>query len=125
MGEKEHNKEERPETLERDLEIEKEKDLSSSPVVSDPIVLYKPRVPYPEVLDAPFPSKKYKQRDDILETFKQVKVNPPLLEAIKQISAYARFLKDMCTFKRKSKDGKSKMVLLNPKILVFLLFHPL
>ena len=83
VDKKEYDKEERPETLESDLEIEKENDLSSSPVVSDPIVLYKPRVPYPQALDAPFPSKKYKQRDDILETFKQVKVNLPLLKAIR------------------------------------------
>jgi len=119
VGEKEHNKEERPETLESDLEIEKENDLSSSPVVSDPIVLYKPRAPYPQALDAPFPSKKDKQRDDILETFKQVKV---LLEAIRQIPAYAKFLKDMCTFKRKSKDDKSKKVLLSEQVSSILKF---
>jgi len=73
-------------------------------------------------LDATFPSNKDKQRDDILETFKQVKVNLPLLEAIKQISAYARFLKDMCTFKRKSKDGKSKKVLLSEQVSSILKF---
>ena len=58
-------------------------------------------------MDAPFLYKKDKQRDDILETFKQVKVNLPLLEVIRQIPAYAKFFKDMCTFKRKPKDDKS------------------
>jgi len=46
-------------------------------------VTYKPRVSYPQALDTPFHSKKDKQRDDVLETFKQVKVNLPLLEAIR------------------------------------------
>ena len=67
-------------------------------------------------MDAPFPSRKDKQRDDILEIFKQVKVNLPLLEAIRQIPTYAKFLKDMCTFKRKSKDNKSEKVLLSEQV---------
>ena len=33
--------------------------------------------------------------------FKQVKVNIPLLDAIKQIPSYAKFFKDLCTVKRK------------------------
>ena len=37
----------------------------------------------------------------ICELFKQVKVNIPLLDAIKQIPSYGRFLKDLCTVKRK------------------------
>ena len=82
----------------------------------DSYVAYKPRVPYPQALDVPFPSRKDKQRDDILKTFKQVKVNLPLLEAIRQIPAYAKFFKDMCTFKRKLKDNKSKKVLLSEQV---------
>ena len=89
VSEKEHDKKERLKTLESNLESEKEKDPSPSPVVFDSFVTYKPRVPCPQALDAPFPSRKDKQRDDILETFKQVKVNLPLLEAIRHIPAYA------------------------------------
>ena len=36
---------------------------------------------------------------DIYKIFKQVKINIPLLYAIKQIPAYAKFLKDLCTVK--------------------------
>ena len=93
VGKKEHDKEERPETLESDLEIEKENDLSSSPVVSDPIVLYKPRVPYPQALDAPFSSKKYKQRDDILETCKQVRSIFPFWKRLDKSRPMLSFLK--------------------------------
>ena len=39
---------------------------------------------------------------EIYELFKQVKVNIPLLDAIKQIPSYAKFFnKDLCTVKRK------------------------
>ena len=114
MSEKEHDEEERLKTMESDLESANEP--SPSPVVLDPTMTYEPKVPYPQALSAPFPSKQDKQRDDILETFKQGKVNLPLLEAITQIPTYAKFLKDMCTFKRKSKDNKSKKVLLSEQV---------
>ena len=36
----------------------------------------------------------------MLEVIRQVKVNIPLLDMIKQIPAYAKFFKDLCTVKR-------------------------
>ena len=39
--------------------------------------------------------------DKIIEIFNQVKINVPLLNAIQQVPSYAKFLKDMCTKKRK------------------------
>ena len=55
---------------------------------------------------APFPHRlqllaKDAQNREALELFKRVSVNIPLLSAIKQISSYAKFLKDMCTVKRR------------------------
>ena len=44
---------------------------------------------------------------EIYEIFKQVKVNIPLLDAIKQVPSYVKFLKDLCTVKRKLKVRKS------------------
>ena len=44
--------------------------------------------------------KKATQQAGILEVLRQVKVNIPLLDLIKQVSAYAKFLKDLCTIKR-------------------------
>jgi len=54
----------------------------------------------------PFPHAMTKQRkvnhnSEIFETFKQVRINIPLLDAIKQVPSYAKFLKDLCTMKRK------------------------
>ena len=57
-----------------------------------------PPTPYPHRLRAP---KKVNNHSKIYELFKQVKVNIPLLDAIKQIPSYAKFLKDLCTVKRK------------------------
>jgi hypothetical protein len=53
----------------------------------------------------PFPHAMTKQRinhnSEIFETFKQVRINIPLLDAIKHVPSYAKFLKDLCTVKRK------------------------
>ena len=44
--------------------------------------------------------KKASQQAGILEVLRQVKVNIPLLDIIKQVPAYAKFLKDLCTIKK-------------------------
>jgi len=45
--------------------------------------------------------RKVNHNSEIFETFKQVKIHIPLLDAIKQVSFYAKFLKDLYTMKRK------------------------
>jgi hypothetical protein len=44
-------------------------------------------------------SKKEDKKKEILEVFKKVELNIPLLDAIKQIPKYAKFLKELCTTK--------------------------
>jgi hypothetical protein len=54
-----------------------------------------------------------KQEDkekEILEVFKKVELNIPLLNAIKQIPKYAKFLKELCTTKRAFKLKGHEMV---------------
>ena len=53
--------------------------------------------PFPQALRG---KKKETQQAGILEVLRQVKVNIPLLDLIKQVPAYAKFLKDLCTIKR-------------------------
>ena len=53
----------------------------------------------------PFPQALHGKRginnaSEIHEVLSQVKVNIPLLDMIKQVSTYAKFLKDLCTIKR-------------------------
>ena len=44
--------------------------------------------------------KKASKQEGILEVLRQVKVNIPLLDMIKQVPTYAKFLKDLCTVKK-------------------------
>ena len=53
----------------------------------------------------PFPQALRKKKNSVnqtemLEVLRQVKVNIPLLDMIKQVPTYAKFLKDLCTIKR-------------------------
>jgi len=61
-------------------------------------IVYKLVAQFPQRLLAP---KKGTTNQDVLEVFKQVKINIHLLDAIKQIPSYAKFLTDLCTVKRK------------------------
>ncbi|XP_023763845.1 uncharacterized protein LOC111912344 [Lactuca sativa] len=46
------------------------------------------------------------EEKEILDTFRKVEVNIPLLDAIKQTPRYAKFLKELCTNKRKLKGNE-------------------
>ena len=45
-------------------------------------------------------SKKEDKEKEILEVFKKIELNIPLLDVIKQIPKYAKFLNELCTTKR-------------------------
>ncbi|GJR37873.1 retrovirus-related pol polyprotein from transposon 297 family protein [Tanacetum coccineum] len=69
--------------------------------------------PYPAALEKSASArlaKKGPHSEDMWETFKQVKINLPLIDAIKQIPAYAKFLKDLYTQKRKLKETLPKKI---------------
>ena len=53
--------------------------------------------PFPQALKA---KKKAINQAEILEVLRQVKVNIPFLDTIKQVPTYAKFLKDLCIVKR-------------------------
>ncbi|CAN6587627.1 unnamed protein product [Malus baccata var. baccata] len=59
--------------------------------------------------NAPFPrrfmqSKKDESDKDILDTFRKVQVNIPLLDAIKQVPKYAKFLNELCTTRTRASN---------------------
>ncbi|XP_075494810.1 uncharacterized protein LOC142532384 [Primulina tabacum] len=56
--------------------------------------------PFPSRLEK---SKKLDYEKEVLETFRRVEINIPLIDAVKQIPRYAKFLKDLCTNKRRLK----------------------
>ena len=79
---------------------------------------YKPIVPFPNKLAN---QKTNAQMEKIREMFNQVQINVPLLDAIQQVPSYAKFLKDMCTKKRKA--NVPKKVFLASNISELLMFR--
>ncbi|XP_051141304.1 uncharacterized protein LOC127258496 [Andrographis paniculata] len=79
-------------------EIEQEANKSTNQVNSKPLIQSNVNV-------APFPhrlAKPAKNKDkEIMEMFKKVELSIPLLDAIKQVPRYAKFLKELCTKKKK------------------------
>ena len=54
--------------------------------------------------------------DEMMGLFKQVQINLSLLDAIKQVPSYAKFLKDLCTQKRRLRDHVFNKVLLTQQV---------
>ncbi|XP_023760997.1 uncharacterized protein LOC111909408 [Lactuca sativa] len=68
-----------------------------------------------KVTPAPFPSrltntKREWEDDEIMAMFRKVEINIPLLDAITQIPRYAKFLKELCTSKKKLKGNQTMKV---------------
>jgi hypothetical protein len=57
-----------------------------------------PALPFPHAMTK---QRKFNHNSEIFETLKQVRINIPLLDVIKHVPSYAKFLKDLCTVKRK------------------------
>ncbi|RDX71814.1 hypothetical protein CR513_48783, partial [Mucuna pruriens] len=62
----------------------------------------------------PFPSRTVSARkpdsdDELLKMFWKVEINIPLLDAIKQIPKYAKFLKELCVHKRRKMKGSREL----------------
>ncbi|RDX98331.1 hypothetical protein CR513_18760, partial [Mucuna pruriens] len=54
-------------------------------------------------------TKKPDSDEELLRMFQKVEINIPLLDAIKQIPKYAKFLKELCVHKRKKMKGSVEM----------------
>jgi len=80
---------------------EKELDAASKAAIerSIPVPFQQRLIPSKKMVDATL-------EKEILETFRKVKVNIPLLDTIKEIPKYAKFSKDLCTIKRKVKGNE-------------------
>ena len=81
--------------------------VKSAPVVAEPLqeeqsvakeeVKIRIPPPFPQVLRK---KKNHVNQTEMLEVLRQLKVNIPLLDMIKQVPTYAKFLKDLCTVKK-------------------------
>nr|XP_027076019.1 uncharacterized protein LOC113699861 [Coffea arabica] len=92
--------------------IEKELEEEGTPgtneeVLRNPVGPVKPNPPpFPSRLERP---KKQDKEKEILEMFRKVEINIPLLDAIKQVPRYAKFLKDLC-INRKKLRGDERII---------------
>jgi len=82
-------------TLDEEQEPSKKEDKGKNVIEG---TQFKPKPHFPQRL---INAKKDQQNGDIYEVFKQVRINILLLDVIKQTPLYAKFLKDLCTVKRK------------------------
>ena len=90
-------------TVEKNARNEKEYEKYEEVIVSKDKRSVSNHLPFPSAM------QRHKVGDktlEILEVLMQVKINIPLLDMIKQVSAYAKFLKDLCIVKRRIKLSK-------------------
>ena len=62
--------------------------------------------------------KKVSNQTEILEVLRQVKVNIPLLDMIKQVPTYAKFLKDLCKVKRALNIDKKAFLIEQVSVII-------
>ena len=78
----------------------KEDDTESSKPAPE-VKAYKPKVPFPARLKQHALDKQFAK---FLEVFKKLHINIPFVDALAQISSYAKFLKEILGNKRKLED---------------------
>ncbi|XP_028956432.1 uncharacterized protein [Malus domestica] len=85
-----------------------EQPLNSSENGADIVAdcVYEPPMPYPERLK---PKVKDQQLTDFMKILSKVQINLPLIDAIKNIPSYAKFLKDVCKKKKKLFDFEKRL----------------
>ncbi|XP_017622012.1 uncharacterized protein LOC108466166 [Gossypium arboreum] len=81
-----------------DTSQDREKLDTEAPVESVPQKSFTVPPPFPERL---VQYRKERDEKEILDTFRKVEINIPLLDAIKLIPRYVKFLKELCMSKRK------------------------
>nr|XP_027062678.1 uncharacterized protein LOC113689040 [Coffea arabica] len=95
------------EKIENELERE-DSNGADLKVLPDPIITAKTNPPpFPSRLEK---SKKQDKKKEILEVFRRVEINIPLLDAIKQVPKYAKFLKDLCVNRRRLRGDERIIV---------------
>nr|CAN76918.1 hypothetical protein VITISV_027710 [Vitis vinifera] len=78
------------------------------------VIMSKDKMSISNHLPFPLAMQRHKVEDktlEILKVLKQVKINIPLLDMIKQVPTYAKFLKDLCTMKKMIKLSKKTFLI--------------
>ncbi|XP_027120704.1 uncharacterized protein [Coffea arabica] len=105
--------------IEKEEVAPKPKDVPQQKFRDESSVVVTPSPPFPSRFTK---SKKGQQEQEVFDIFRKVEVNIPLLDAIKQIPQYAKFLRELCTTKKKLKGcekiymGESVSAVLQQKL---------
>ncbi|CAM8934388.1 unnamed protein product [Rhodiola kirilowii] len=106
--------------FEEERDVTKEEENTSKEHRPGPV----PRTETPKIsvtLPFPVPARVQKQHvmdEDVFELFSKVEINIPLLEAIKQIPRYAKFLKELCTNRRRSTRDDQELMSRNVSAVI-------
>nr|XP_027076985.1 uncharacterized protein LOC113700728 [Coffea arabica] len=98
-------------------EFGKEDNSGTNPkVLPDPIITVKINPPpFPSRLEKP---RKQDKEKEILEVFRKVQINIPLLDAIKQVPKYAKFFRDLCVNRRRLRGDERVIVGENVSVIL-------
>ncbi|KAA0031967.1 retrotransposon gag protein [Cucumis melo var. makuwa] len=89
----------------KEEKVETNPSLSNPKNDKSPLNDFTPYIPEPHFPSRLAPKKKETPKEEeLLEMFRKVQINLPLLDAIQQVPRYAKFLKELCTNKRKTKE---------------------
>ncbi|XP_026417269.1 uncharacterized protein LOC113312746 [Papaver somniferum] len=94
----EQNKDPKGQVLEKEITDSSQNDEVPKTNFKPPVSTYVPPLPFPRRFAN---SKKVEQDKEILDIFRKIYVNIPLIDAIKQVPKYARILKDLFTNKQR------------------------
>ncbi|XP_074266338.1 uncharacterized protein LOC141588813 [Silene latifolia] len=88
---------------EEEIVVEKGKSVTPEPVIEASVIvepILEVDVPFPNVLKS---TRRIENDKDIYETFRKCEVNIPLLDLLKSVPRYAKFLKELYTVKRQER----------------------
>jgi hypothetical protein len=110
----EHNGPTKKLNMAKDKGVSNETPFSATPTLE---TTYEPRAPFPDRLkEPPCAGKQGDKFQEMMEVFKQVKINIPIIDAIRQIPPYAKFLKDLCMQKRRTRSHTPQKILLTEQV---------
>nr|XP_027060912.1 uncharacterized protein LOC113687515 [Coffea arabica] len=102
--------------IENELERE-DSNGAGQKVLPDPVITVKTNpLSFPSRLEK---SKNQDKEKEILEVFRKVEINIPLLDAIKQVPKYVKFLRDLCVNRRRLRGDERVIVGENVSAVLF------
>ncbi|TYK27733.1 retrotransposon gag protein [Cucumis melo var. makuwa] len=94
----------------KEEKVETNPSPSNSKNDKSPLNDFTPYIPKPPFSSRLAPKKKETSKEEeLLEMFRKVQINLPLLDAIQQVPRYPKFLKELYTNKRKTKERAMKL----------------